>query len=529
MPVVICQINDLVCVPLASAIRCVGQDLVEVPCTLNRNRSTTPRESFVTKGTPTAVDNMKAALDYVDSWLDYRVWKTRTPGAQAAVWFDGELQFSKAYGFSNIETGEALTTEHLFRVASHSKTFAATALMLLVEAGKIRLDDTAGQWVPQLFDAGSPIANVTVRELVSQTGGVIRDGVDANFWAHTFPFPDEAELMRILLEEGAIRQPEATFKYTNVGFSLLGLIIGAASGSTFNDFVKTSICKKLGMENTGPELDPNRLHEYAGAHSGLGSRETRKELGHVDTHAMSAATGFFSTAEDMVTFATAHFFGDDRLLSDRSKNEMGRTVWSNLGDGNVLDGYGYGTIVTHYNGRRTVGHSGGYPGHITRTFWDPIEGLAISVLTNAVDGPAEELAAGILKVLDKSRETSGKLELKSGLKNSAELERPRDVDESIDLASFTGRFAMLWGVTDIVLIGGKLLATSPTWPTPFASPTELAVVDANTLKIMGGSPYGSVGEYYRFERDADGSILTVFTGGMRAWPIEVYRENLDQI
>jgi len=202
---------------------------------------------------------MKDALSYVDTWLEYRVWKLRTPGAQAAVWFDGKLQFSKAYGFSNIETGEALTTSHLFRVASHSKTFAATAMMQLVEAGKLRLDDTAGQWIPQLQAAGSPLADVTVRELVSQTGGVIRDGVDANFWAHTFPFPDDDELMRIVLEEGAVRQPEATFKYTNIGFSLLGMIIGAAAESSFNEFTIESIVRKLGLENTGPELDPNRL------------------------------------------------------------------------------------------------------------------------------------------------------------------------------------------------------------------------------------------------------------------------------
>jgi len=231
----------------------------------------------------------------------------------------------------------------------------------------------------------------------------------------------------------------------------------------------------------------------------------------------------------MVTFASAHFFGDDRLISDRSKNEMQRTVWSNLGGGNPLDGYGYGTIVTHYNGHRTVGHSGGYPGHITRTFWDPNEGLAISVLTNAVDGPAEELAAGIFCILEKARESTAKLPLTSGLKSSAALEPPAKPKGEIDPNSFTGRFSALWGVTDIVYLGGKLLATSPAMSSPFVQPSELAIVDKDTLKIMGGSPYGSVGEYYRYERDSDGKIVSVWTGGMRAWPIEVYRERDDQL
>ena len=224
------------------------------------------------------VDLLREALAYVDSWLEYRVWKLRAPGAQVAVWFDGEIQFSKAYGVSNIGTGEKLTTAHLFRVASHSKTFTATAVMQLVEAGKLRLDDTAGSWISELKEAGSPLADATVRELVSHSAGVIRDGVDSTFWAHSRPFPDEAELLELSMREGAVRQPEATFKYTNIGFSLLGLIIGKAAGSSYNEYVKTAIIEKLGLRNTGPELDEARLSEYAGGHSGLSSWRSARSL-----------------------------------------------------------------------------------------------------------------------------------------------------------------------------------------------------------------------------------------------------------
>ena len=170
-----------------------------------------------------------------------------------------------------------------------------------------------------------------------------------------------------------------------------------------------------------------------------------------------------------------------------------------------------------------VGHSGGYPGHITRTMWDPNEGLAISVLTNAVDGPAEELASGILKILDKARDVSPKVPLESGLVNGAAISPPAASDTEIDLGSFTGRFAALWGVTDVFVLGGKLFASSPVGPSPIVQPSELAVIDANTLRIMSGSPYGSVGELFRYERDADGKVISLFTGGMKAWPIEDYR------
>jgi len=470
-----------------------------------------------------AVERLREALAYVDDWLDYRVWKLRAPGAQVAVWFDGAVQLSKAYGVANLDTGEALTTEHLFRIASHSKTFTATAVMQLVEAGKLRLDDTAGAWIPELAEAGSPLAGATVRELVSQSAGVIRDGVDATYWQHSRPFPDEDELLELAIREGVVRQPEATFKYTNIGFSLLGMIVGRAAGTTYNEYTKSAIVAKLGLRNTGPELDEARLSDYAGGHSGLHSWTERQVIPHVDTHAMAAATGFYSTAEDMVRFASAHFFGDDRLISDRSKNEMQRPVWTNLAPDAPQDGYGYGTTVHYYNGHCMVGHSGGYPGHITRTMWDPNEGMAISVLTNAVDGPAEELAAGVLKILDTARGVSSKLPLSSGLADSAALQPPDAPDASVDLASFTGRFAALWGVTDVYILGGKLYASSPVGPSPHLQAAELAVIDADTLRIMSGSPYGSIGERYRYERDADGNILSVFTGGMRAWPIEDYR------
>ena len=470
-----------------------------------------------------AVDLLREALAYVDAWLEYRVWKLRTPGAQVAVWFDGALQFSKAYGVANGDTGEPLTTAHLFRIASHSKTFTATAIMQLVEAGKLRLDDTAGTWLPALAEAGSPLATATVRHLLAHSAGVRRDGVDATHWALNRPFPDEAVLLELALREGAVRQPDATFKYTNIGYSLLGLIIGKAAGSTYAEYVQAAIIEKLGLRNTGPELDAARLSEFAGGHSGLGSWTKRQVIPHVDTQAMASATGFYSTAEEMVRFASAHFFGDDRLLSDQAKSEMQRPVWTGLSPAAPLDGYGYGTIVHHYDGHRMVGHSGGYPGHITRTMWDPYEGLAISVLTNAVDGPAEELAAGIVKLLDKARAVEPKVPLSSGLVNSAALLPPAALDRQIALDSFVGRFAGLWGVTDVFILGGKLLAGSPVAPSPLVEPIELAVVDENTLRIMGGSPYGSVGELFRYERDANGTIVSVFTGGMQGWPIEEYR------
>ena len=78
-------------------------------------------------------------------------------------------------------------------------------------------------------------------------------------------------------------------------------------------------------------------------------------------------------------------------------------------------------------------------------------------------------------------------------------------------------------MTDVFVLGGKLFASSPAAPSPIDEPVELAVIDEDTLRIMGGSPYGSVGEQFRYERDANGKVVSLFTGGMQTWPIEEYR------
>ena len=128
------------------------------------------------------------ACAYFDGWLAFRARLDRLPGIQAAVLHDGDVVWSGAHGVADVAAGVALTSEHRFRIASHSKTFTATAVLRLAEHGVLRLDDTVGRWLPDL--AGLPIARVTLRELLAHGAGVVRDGADADFWCLDRPFPD---------------------------------------------------------------------------------------------------------------------------------------------------------------------------------------------------------------------------------------------------------------------------------------------------------------------------------------------------
>src|SRR3954470_18427191 len=189
-----------------------------------------------------------APAPYLESWLDHQRRRSRVPGVQAAVRVGDRLVLDTALGVADVTTGEPLTPGHLFRIASHSKTFTATAVLQLVEAGRLRLDDPIARWVPAL--AGTALAEVTVRELLGHQGGVVRDGRDNDHWQLLHPFPDEALLLRIAADEGAVLQRNEHFKYSNIGYSLLGLAIEAVTGTGYDAHLRAAVVDRLGLADT---------------------------------------------------------------------------------------------------------------------------------------------------------------------------------------------------------------------------------------------------------------------------------------
>ncbi|TDC53738.1 class A beta-lactamase-related serine hydrolase [Jiangella ureilytica] len=439
------------------------------------------------------------AARYFDTWVAFRQQYDRVPGIQAAVLHEDKLLLSTAYGCADVEQGTALTPQHLFRIASHSKTFTATAVLQLVERDQLRLDDRAGRWLP--FLRGTALAGVTVRELLGHGGGVVRDSGNGDYWQLAHAFPDEDRLRAILLDDGAgVLPANERFKYSNIGYSMLGLIVAAAADMPYDAFVCEHIVEKLSLENTGPEYDPDRAGDYATGYTALSYADHRIPIDHVDTAAMAAATGFFSTAEDLVHYVAAHFHGDSRLVSDASKRLMQRAEWKVEGRGGAEYGLGFGRSMI--GDRLVFGHGGGYPGHLTRTSFDPVGRLAVSVLTNAIDGPAVMLAEGLIRLV-----------------NLAESASPLLEPSPVDLSRFTGRFATMWRVFDVVDLAGRLYLLDPTERDPTSEPVTLAVVDDHTLRISGGTGYAPVGEPIRYEFAVDG-VASVQAFAMTAHPID---------
>jgi CubicO group peptidase (beta-lactamase class C family) len=225
---------------------------------------------------------------------------------------------------------------------------------------------------------------------------------------------------------------------------------------------------------------------------------------------MAAATGFYSTAEDLCRYASAHFLGNEELLSDASKREMQQGYWAIEQDD---ERYGLGFSAMTIGKRRLFGHGGGFPGHSTKTWFDPKERLVVVVLTNESAGRADTLARGVVKITDFA------------------LSRPAPSGEQGDVENrrFTGRFYSLWGVMDVARFGDELFALAPGEDDPVKDVTALEIVDENTLRITQTNGYSSPGETMRYLRDDSGEITRVISGGVSSYPLEIYRQRVAQL
>src|SRR5207237_7086046 len=138
---------------------------------------------------------LPAALDYIPRWIEFQMRQTETPGCVVAVTAKGDMALEQAFGVADLGTGTALTALHRFRVASHSKSFTAAAIMQLREAGRLELDDPAGRFVDGLHPT---VAEVTPAQLLSHSAGLIRDGTDAGQLQDRRTFLSEDELRATL-------------------------------------------------------------------------------------------------------------------------------------------------------------------------------------------------------------------------------------------------------------------------------------------------------------------------------------------
>ncbi len=438
---------------------------------------------------------LDAAVEYLPRWLEHQMRVTEQPGCVIAVAHKGKLVFEAALGHADLPSGIALTPRHRFRVASHSKTFTAVALMKLRERRQLQLDDPVGRHVSGLrADVGA----LTLAQLASHSAGLVRDGIDAAQWSLQRAFLDEAALREDLAHPPTL-DANTRFKYSNHGYGLLGLAIEQITGESYVDWMAREIVAAAGLEETAPDAHglPARatLANLVKGHSAkhlLGKR-IAIDVG-MSTHALASATGFVSTAADLARFY-ASLAPDARssVLSAASRREMTRRQWRSEHD-STARWYGLGTICGTSGAWDHVGHSGGFPGVITRTACVPQHQLAVSVLTNAADGLSHQWLDGALHVMQAFE------------KHGAPSRRT---------ARWQGRFWNLWGAFDLLPMGGtRVLLANPGLANPVLDASEVEVTATDRGRITLGGGFAHHGEPVCLERDGRGRIRRLWQGGM---------------
>ena len=283
---------------------------------------------------PVDDDTLREALAYYDTLPGLPASGTgRCPGVQAAV-RHGTSGWSTPppSGTPTSRTTSRSTDRHLFRIASHSKTFTATAIMQLVQDGRLRLDDTAGRLGDRsLVDDASPLASATVRDLLAHASGVFRDSDDGDFWHLVGAFPDRDRLRAILAQsDAAVVAPNERFKYSNIGYGLLGLIIEAVTGTDYNGHLigPPSSGRARRSPTSAPSWSPDRLGDYAVGYSALayadtpGADRTRRHGGALRRDRVLC----HGSRPDRATSPRTSSATTD-LLTDASKRMMQHPVW----------------------------------------------------------------------------------------------------------------------------------------------------------------------------------------------------------
>ena len=435
---------------------------------------------------------LSAALDYIPRWIEHQMRIHEQPGCSFALVQHGKLAAEFALG--QAAPGVALTPRHRFRVASHSKTFTAVAVMKLREQARCGLDDPVGRFVPGLHP---DVAAATLAQLLSHSAGLVRDGADAGQWADRRPFLNEAEL-RADLASGPLLPTGSRFKYSNHGYGLLGLAIEAITGEPYAHWVAREVVAASVLKETVPDaplaagLPFVRLARGHSTRWPLGQRVVIP--GDNPTHALAAATGFISTAADLARFfASLAPDAPCSVLTPASRREMLRRQWRDP-HGTAERWYGLGTISATLADWDHFGHSGTFQGTLTRTLCVPAQGLALSVLTNAADGLAQTFADGALHIL------------RAHARHGAPTATTR---------AWRGRWWSLSGAFDLVPLADRVLVASPALANPLQDASEITLDTPSTGRITLAGGFANHGEPARLKRAAAGRPAALQLGGTR--------------
>ena len=286
----------------------------------------------------------------------------------------------RAAGYSDREAKRPITLDTQFRMGSMNKMFTSVAILQLADQGKLSLDDTVGKFIPG-YPAKDVATKVKIRHLLTHSGGT-GDIFGPEFFEKRLELKTLDDYYRLYGSRELDQEPGTSFRYSNYGYILLGLIIEKASGMSYYDYVREKIFAPAGMTATDslPETEsvPRRSVGYM-----RGDGQWKPNTDTLPWRGTSAGGGY-STARDLLKFALA--LQSEKLLSKQKLAEASKARMGNYGFGFRTDGQG---------ALRRYGHNGSAPGMNGELRIYPESGFVVVVLSN-LDPPAATNIASFL-------------------------------------------------------------------------------------------------------------------------------------
>lgn len=330
--------------------------------------------------------------DAIDDLVNKTLKEMKVPGASIAIVRDGKILRTGGYGFADVENGVSATPKTVYQIGSVTKQFTSTLIMKLREEGKIDLEKSIREYLPEVPEAWK---SVTVRQLLNHTSGIFSyTSLPEMFETLLVQRTDLADIIKRSAAQKPDFAPGESFSYNNTAYFLLGAILEKVSGQSYGDLLKERIFSPLGMSATSvtdwAAIMPHRARGY---HLEGGKLVNAPWM---DMSWPGAAGNLSSSVEDLAKWMIAQ---EGAML----KPESWRMMLEPTKHGKGTTPYGFGWALSKVNDHPIIEHGGGIPGFVSLVRRYPTKGIAIVVLTNSGSADATDpIADGIAAHLDPS-------------------------------------------------------------------------------------------------------------------------------
>jgi CubicO group peptidase (beta-lactamase class C family) len=332
-------------------------------------------------------ENPDTHFGAVETFVKSEMDRQHIPGLALLVARDGKTVRAQGFGFSNLEHSVTVKPETIFQSGSVGKQFTATAVMMLVEEGKIGLDDSITKYFPEAPATWKP---VTVCHLLSHTGGFTD-------YPKGFDFRKdytEAELFKVVAGIPLAFAPGTKWKYSNLGYLTLGILIHRVTGKFYGDVLQERMFQPLGMHTarimSEADIIPNRAAGYR-----LVKGQVKNQEWVSPTLNTTADGSLYFSILDLAKWDAALY--NEKLLKRSSLEQMWTPV--KLNDGKPNSGhYGFGWEITNSHGHRVIGHQGSWQGFETQISRYVDDKLTVVVLSNLAGGDPGKITEGVARI-----------------------------------------------------------------------------------------------------------------------------------